>query len=52
MFFRTTKVSLLNNKCFFLEVIFMFPHGKHMFNTLELVFSVLELIFNVLEYNL
>lgn len=46
MFFRTIKVSLLNNKCFFLEKIFMFPHVKFMFLALKHMFLVEKLVFH------
>ena len=44
--FRPTKVSLLHNKCFSFEVLFMFPRLKLMFLHLKLVFLALKLMFH------
>jgi len=49
---RPAKDSLLPNKCFALEIVFIFPHLEHMFSALGLVFSVLELMFSALEQHL
>ena len=46
------RMSLLPNKCFSLEIVFIFPYLELMFSVFELVFNVLELMFSALEQHL